>query len=129
MDLACLNNNTYFVAFMMMLWITCSRFFYEEVDPRFQKVLKRPWARVLIVFSALFVISRSIQSAAIVTLVFILLFRILLASDCPWNMLWWFEEDIPSVKDGKDSSTLEHSESWTAQSNSDPRCLQWENSY
>lgn len=67
-----LNTNPYFIGLMMLLLNLGGRFIGMEVSKEQEKVLQQPWIRRALIFTVLFVATRNVLVALIMT-VFVLL--------------------------------------------------------
>ncbi len=67
-----INTNPYFIGLMMLLLNLGGRFLGMEISKEQEKVFQNPWVRRLLVFTVLFVATRNVFVAAIMT-VFVLL--------------------------------------------------------
>jgi len=67
------NSNPYFIGIMMLLLNLGGRFIGLEITKQQEQFLQHPWIRRLLIFTVLFVGTRSIQIAFWTTLVVVLL--------------------------------------------------------
>ena len=67
-----LNTNPYFIGLMMLLLNLGGRFIGMEVSKEQEKVLQQPWIRRALIFTVLFVATRNVLVALIMT-IFVLL--------------------------------------------------------
>lgn len=77
----------------MALWIVSGKRFHSEVHPQAEFVFEGPFARVLVVFCALFIASRNLVAATVLTFCFFLTFRVLLNPESRFTVLPWFDHD------------------------------------
>ena len=66
------NNNPYFIGFMMLFLNLGGRFMVLEVTKGQEKFFQNPWVRRFLIFTVLFVGTRNLVVAAIMTLVIVL---------------------------------------------------------
>lgn len=71
--IAGLNTNPYFIGLMMLLLNLGGRFIGMEVSKEQEKVFQQPWIRRALIFTVLFVATRNVLVALIMT-IFVLLF-------------------------------------------------------
>lgn len=72
------NSNPYFIGFMMLFLNLGGRFIVLEVTKGQEKFFQNPWVRRFLIFTVLFVATRNIMVAAIMTLVIVLFIGYLL---------------------------------------------------
>jgi hypothetical protein len=66
------NSNPYFIGLMMLLLNLGGRFIMLEVTKEQEKFFQNPWVRRFLIFTVLFVATRNLIVAAIMTLVMVL---------------------------------------------------------
>lgn len=72
------NTNPYFIGIMMLVLNLGGRFLAMDVTKEQEKIFQNPWFRRFIVFTVLFVATRNIAVAAVLTLFVVLVFNYLL---------------------------------------------------
>ena len=82
-----INTNPYFIGLMMLLLNLGGRFLGMEISKEQEKVFQNPWVRRALVFTVLFVATRNVFVAAIMT-VFVLLFMSFLLNENSELCLW-----------------------------------------
>jgi hypothetical protein len=83
-----INTNPYFIGLMMLLLNLGGRFLGMEISKEQEKVFQNPWVRRLLVFTVLFVATRNVFVAAIMTIFVLLLLSFLLNENsdlCLWK--------------------------------------------
>lgn len=83
-----INTNPYFIGLMMLLLNLGGRFLGMEISKEQEKVFQNPWVRRLLIFTVLFVATRNVFVAAIMTIFVLLLLSFLLnenSSLCLWK--------------------------------------------
>ena len=73
-----LNTNPYFIGLMMLLLNLGGRFIGMEISKEQEKVLVNPWVRRALIFTVLFVATRNVFVALIMTIFVLLLLSFLL---------------------------------------------------
>lgn len=82
-----LNTNPYFIGLMMLLLNLGGRFIGMEISKEQEKVFVNPWVRRALIFTVLFVATRNVFVALIMT-VFVLLFLSFLFNENSDLYLW-----------------------------------------
>lgn len=82
-----LNTNPYFIGLMMLLLNLGGRFLGLEVSKEQEKIFMNPWVRRGLIFTVLFVATRNVLVAAIMT-VFVLLIMSFLFNENSSLYLW-----------------------------------------
>ena len=83
-----INTNPYFIGLMMLLLNLGGRFLGMEISKEQEKVFTHPWVRRGLVFTVLFVATRNVFVAAIMTVFVLLLMSFLLNENsdlCLWK--------------------------------------------
>ncbi len=83
-----INTNPYFIGLMMLLLNLGGRFLGMEISKEQEKVFQNPWVRRALVFTVLFVATRNIFVAGIMTIFVLLLMSFLLNENsdlCLWK--------------------------------------------
>jgi hypothetical protein len=108
-----INTNPYFIGLMMLLLNLGGRFLGMEISKEQEKVFQNPWVRRGLVFTVLFVATRNVFVAAIMT-IFVLLFMSFLLNENSELCLW---KDSCETKKAPDTNpqaglTPEETEIW-----------------
>ncbi len=82
-----LNTNPYFIGLMMLLLNLGGRFIGMEISKEQEKVFVNPWVRRALIFTVLFVATRNVFVALIMT-IFVLLFLSFLFNENSDLYLW-----------------------------------------
>ena len=82
-----INTNPYFIGLMMLLLNLGGRFLGMEISKEQEKIFQNPWVRRGLVFTVLFIATRNVFVAAIMT-VFVLLFMSFLFNENSDLCLW-----------------------------------------
>lgn len=82
-----LNTNPYFIGLMMLMLNLGGRFIGMEISKEQEKVFTHPWVRRALIFSVLFVATRNIVVALIMT-IFVLLLMSFLFNENSELYLW-----------------------------------------
>lgn len=82
-----LNTNPYFIGLMMLLLNLGGRFIGMEISKEQEKVFVNPWVRRALIFTVLFVATRNVVVAFIMT-IFVLLFLSFLFNENSELYLW-----------------------------------------
>ena len=90
-----INTNPYFIGLMMLLLNLGGRFLGMEISKEQEKVFQNPWVRRALVFTVLFVATRNVFVAAIMT-IFVLLFMSFLFNENSELCLW--QDSCPKPK-------------------------------
>lgn len=83
-----INTNPYFIGLMMLLLNLGGRFLGMEISKEQEKVFQNPWVRRALVFTVLFVATRNIFVAGIMTIFVLILMSFLLNENselCLWK--------------------------------------------
>ncbi len=107
-----LNTNPYFIGLMMLLLNLGGRFLGMEVTKEQEKIFMNPWVRRGLIFTVLFVATRNVFVAAIMT-VFVLLVMSFLFNENSALYLWGDENATkkqPEVQQGIPGLTPEEAE-------------------
>ena len=83
-----INTNPYFIGLMMLLLNLGGRFLGMEISKEQEKVFQNPWVRRGLVFTVLFVATRNVFVAGIMTIFVLLLLSFLLNENselCLWK--------------------------------------------
>lgn len=75
---AAFNTNPYFIGVMMLVLNLGGRFLAMDVTKEQEKIFQNPWFRRFIIFTVLFVATRNVAVAAVLTLFVVILFNYLL---------------------------------------------------
>ena len=75
---AAFNTNPYFIGVMMLVLNLGGRFLAMDVTKEQEKLFQNPWFRRFIIFTVLFVATRNVAVAAVLTLFVVILFNYLL---------------------------------------------------
>jgi hypothetical protein len=107
------NTNPYFIGLMMLLLNLGGRFLGMEVSKEQEKVFQNPWVRRLLVFTVLFVATRNVFVAAIMT-IFVLLLLSFLLNENSELCLWKDSCDVKPSEEGQPMGGLtpEETEIW-----------------
>jgi hypothetical protein len=108
-----INTNPYFIGLMMLLLNLGGRFLGMEISKEQERVFQNPWVRRGLVFTVLFVATRNVFVAFIMT-IFVLLFMSFLLNENSELCLW---KDSCEAKPKDDSTpqpglTPEETEIW-----------------
>lgn len=95
-----LNTNPYFIGLMMLLLNLGGRFIGMEISKEQEKIFQQPWVRRALIFTVLFVATRNVVVAAIMT-IFVLLLISFLFNENSDLYLWG------SVKKSNDAEPLQ----------------------
>jgi hypothetical protein len=95
------NTNPYFIGLMMLLLNLGGRFIGMEVSKEQEKFFQHPWVRRALIFTVLFVATRNVFVAFIMTILVLLVVSFLFNENS--NLCLWKREDI-SVDASKDSA-------------------------
>jgi hypothetical protein len=108
-----INTNPYFIGLMMLLLNLGGRFLGMEISKEQEKLFQNPWVRRALVFTVLFVATRNVFVAAIMT-VFVLLFLSFLLNENSELCLWKDSCDSKPREDGQPQPGLtpEETEIW-----------------
>ena len=108
-----INTNPYFIGLMMLLLNLGGRFLGMEISKEQEKVFQNPWVRRGLVFTVLFVATRNVFVAAIMT-IFVLLFMSFLLNENSELCLWKDSCDAKPKEDGTPQAGLtpEETEIW-----------------
>jgi hypothetical protein len=83
-----INTNPYFIGLMMLLLNLGGRFLGMEISKEQEKIFTNPWVRRALVFTVLFIATRNVFVAAIMTIFVLLLMSFLLNENsdlCLWK--------------------------------------------
>ena len=108
-----INTNPYFIGLMMLLLNLGGRFLGMEISKEQEKLFQNPWVRRALVFTVLFVATRNVFVAGIMTL-FVLLFMSFLLNENSDLCLWKDSCAAKPVDDGQPTPGLtpEETEIW-----------------
>jgi hypothetical protein len=108
-----INTNPYFIGLMMLLLNLGGRFLGMEISKEQEKLFQNPWVRRALVFTVLFVATRNVFVAAIMTL-FVLLFMSFLFNENSDLCLWKDSCAVKPAEEGQLSPGLtpEETEIW-----------------
>lgn len=108
-----INTNPYFIGLMMLLLNLGGRFLGMEISKEQEKVFQNPWVRRGLVFTVLFVATRNVFVAFIMT-IFVLLFMSFLLNENSELCLWKDSCDTKPKDDGapQPGLTPEETEIW-----------------
>lgn len=73
-----LNNSKFFAGCTMMLMNIGGKYMGHDLPKSLDNIFKNEWLRRLVIFSVAFVSTRDIKISILITLLFVLVFRILL---------------------------------------------------
>ena len=107
-----INTNPYFIGLMMLLLNLGGRFLGMEISKEQEKLFQNPWIRRGLVFTVLFVATRNVFVAAIMT-VFVLLVMSFLFNENS-DLCLWKDSCAKPTEDGQPSPGLtpEETEIW-----------------
>ena len=96
-----INTNPYFIGLMMLLLNLGGRFLGMEISKEQEKIFQNPWVRRGLVFTVLFIATRNVFVAAIMT-IFVLLIMSFLFNENSELCLWKdsCESSPPASQDG-----------------------------
>ena len=100
-----INTNPYFIGLMMLLLNLGGRFLGMEISKEQERVFQNPWVRRGLVFTVLFVATRNVFVAAIMT-VFVLILMSFLLNENSDLCLWKDGCDMKSDSDAPPSPGL-----------------------
>lgn len=107
-----INTNPYFIGLMMLLLNLGGRFLGMEISKEQEKIFQNPWIRRALVFTVLFVATRNVFVAAIMT-VFVLLLMSFLLNENSELCLWKDScETKPAEEVQQPGMTPEETEIW-----------------
>jgi hypothetical protein len=108
-----INTNPYFIGLMMLLLNLGGRFLGMEISKEQEKVFQNPWVRRALVFTVLFVATRNIFVAGIMT-IFVLLLMSFLFNENSELCLWKDSCGTTSSQEGQPTPGLtpEETEIW-----------------
>lgn len=108
-----INTNPYFIGLMMLLLNLGGRFLGMEISKEQEKVFQNPWVRRALVFTVLFVATRNIFVAGIMT-IFVLLLLSFLLNENSDLCLWKDSCEVKPQEDGQPTPGLtpEETEIW-----------------
>ena len=108
-----INTNPYFIGLMMLLLNLGGRFLGMEISKEQEKVFTHPWVRRGLVFTVLFVATRNVFVAAIMT-VFVLVFMSFLLNENSELCLWKDSCGAKPIEAGQPTpgATPEETEIW-----------------
>ena len=108
-----INTNPYFIGLMMLLLNLGGRFLGMEISKEQEKVFQNPWVRRGLVFTVLFVATRNVFVAFIMT-IFVLLFMSFLLNENSDLCLWKDSCESKPQEDGtpQPGLTPEETEIW-----------------
>lgn len=108
-----INTNPYFIGLMMLLLNLGGRFLGMEISKEQEKVFQNPWVRRALVFTVLFVATRNVFVAGIMT-IFVLLFLSFLLNENSELCLWKDSCEANMKEDGQPQAGLtpEETEIW-----------------
>lgn len=96
-NLDVLNDNKYFQGALFLLYVIAGKEIFDTPAKNLKTVFHIPFVKYLIVFSAVFVVTKNIRESAILTLSYIILFEYLF---CPGS-------GISLIKAPKQKSTMD----------------------
>jgi hypothetical protein len=108
------NTNPYFIGLMMLLLNLGGRFIGMEISKEQERIFQHPWVRRALIFTVLFVATRNIFVALIMTFLVLLLLSFLLNENSDL-CLWKRDTGKPKVSASADtppSMTPEETEIW-----------------
>jgi hypothetical protein len=108
-----INTNPYFIGLMMLLLNLGGRFLGMEISKEQEKIFQNPWVRRALVFTVLFVATRNVFVAAIMT-IFVLLLMSFLLNENSELCLWKDSCGTKATEDGQPTPGLtpEETEIW-----------------
>jgi hypothetical protein len=108
-----INTNPYFIGLMMLLLNLGGRFLGMEISKEQEKIFQNPWVRRGLIFTVLFIATRNVFVAAIMT-VFVLLFMSFLFNENSELCLWKDSCGTNPAEDGQPQPGLtpEETEIW-----------------
>ena len=86
-----LNENKYFIGFAMILLNIGARFIIDELDEDLRKIISQSFVRKLLIFCSIFMATRDIFTAFILTIVIVIIINELFGKE---------EEEEEAVKEG-----------------------------
>lgn len=98
-----LNTNPYFIGLMMLLLNLGGRFIGMEISKEQEKVFVNPWVRRALIFTVLFVATRNVFVALIMT-IFVLLFLSFLFNENSDLYLWGSQKKPADKTSGGDGA-------------------------
>jgi hypothetical protein len=98
-----LNTNPYFIGLMMLLLNLGGRFIGMEISKEQEKVFMNPWVRRALIFTVLFVATRNVFVALIMTVFVLLLLSFLLNENS--DLYLWGSPAPKKMEEGAPSST------------------------
>ena len=93
-----LNTNPYFIGLMMLLLNLGGRFIGMEISKEQEKVFTNPWVRRALIFTVLFVATRNVFVALIMTIFVLLLLSFLLNENS--DLYLWGSSAPKKTEDG-----------------------------
>jgi len=108
-----INTNPYFIGLMMLLLNLGGRFLGMEISKEQEKLFQNPWVRRALVFTVLFVATRNVFVAGIMT-IFVLLFMSFLLNENSELCLWKDSCETKPKEEGQPQPGLtpEETEIW-----------------
>ena len=108
-----INTNPYFIGLMMLLLNLGGRFLGMEISKEQEKLFQNPWVRRALVFTVLFVATRNVFVAGIMT-IFVLLFMSFLLNENSDLCLWKDSCEAKPKEDAQPQAGLtpEETEIW-----------------
>jgi hypothetical protein len=107
-----INTNPYFIGLMMLLLNLGGRFLGMEISKEQEKIFQNPWVRRALVFTVLFVATRNVFVAAIMTVFVLLVLSFLLNENS--DLCLWKDSCAVQVEDTQPQAGLtpEETEIW-----------------
>ena len=92
-----LSENKIFIGLIMIMVNIGARFIIEEIDDEHKEIIKNPYFRKIFIFCSVFIATRDIGVALIVTIIFAVLMHEILKTDVKEDTIK--EKDTIKVKD------------------------------
>lgn len=107
-----INTNPYFIGLMMLLLNLGGRFLGMEISKEQEKVFQNPWVRRALVFTVLFVATRNVFVAAIMTVFVLLIISFLFNENS--DLCLWKDSCAKPMEEGQPQPGLtpEETEIW-----------------
>ena len=70
-------NHPFLIGILILIMNLCSRFIILDIPEEIQDLMENIWVRRLAVFSVVFITTRNVEVALLITLIFIILFQYL----------------------------------------------------
>ena len=93
-----LNTNPYFIGLMMLLLNLGGRFIGMEISKEQEKIFMNPWVRRALIFTVLFVATRNVFVALLMTIFVLLIISFLFNENS--DLYLWGSQDAPGQRRG-----------------------------